>query len=32
MMQRLVAEGRWTPRYEMFPLYESPLPEFSKDR
>jgi len=27
-----MAEGRWTPRYETFPLYQSPLPEFSKDR
>ena len=31
-VQRLVAEGRWTPHYETFPLYESPLHEFSKDR
>jgi peptidoglycan-N-acetylglucosamine deacetylase len=31
-VQRLVAEGRWRPRYETFPLYQSPLPEFSKDR
>ena len=31
-VQKLMAEGRWTPRYETLPLYESPLPEFSKDR
>ena len=30
-VQRLIAEGRWTPRYETFPIYQSPLPEFSKD-
>jgi hypothetical protein len=28
----LMAEGRWAPRYETFPLYQSPLPEFSKER
>jgi hypothetical protein len=27
-----IAEGRWIPRYETFPINESPLPEFSKDR
>jgi hypothetical protein len=26
-----MAEGRWTPRYESFPIYQSPLPEFSKE-
>jgi hypothetical protein len=31
-MQKLMAEGRWTPRYETVPAYQSPLPEFSKDR
>jgi len=31
-VRRLMAEGRWMPRYETFPLYQSPLPEFSKDR
>jgi len=31
-VQKLMAEGCWTPRYETFPIYESPLPEFSKDR
>ncbi len=31
-VQKLMAEGRWTPRYETFPIYQSPLPEFSKDR
>jgi len=31
-VHKLMAEGRWTPRYETFPLYQSPLPEFSKDR
>ena len=31
-VQRLVAEGRWAPHYETFPLYESLLHEFSKDR
>ena len=30
-VQQLMAEGRWMPRYETFPIYESPLPEFSKD-
>jgi hypothetical protein len=29
--QRLISEGRWTPRYETFPFYQSPLPEFSKE-
>jgi len=28
----LMVEGRWTPRYETFPLYQSPLPEFSRER
>ena len=31
-VQRLMAEGRWSPRVETLPVYESPLPEFSKDR
>jgi hypothetical protein len=31
-VQGLMAEGRWTPRYETFPIYQSPLPEFSKER
>ncbi len=31
-VQKRMAEGRWTPRYETFPIYQSPLPEFSKDR
>ena len=31
-VQKLMAEGRWTPRYETFPIYQSPLPEFSKER
>ena len=32
-VRKLMAEGRWTtPRYETFPLYQSPLAEFSKDR
>jgi hypothetical protein len=31
-VQELMAEGRWTPRCETLPIYESPLPEFSKDR
>jgi hypothetical protein len=30
--KKLMAESRWTPRYETFPLYQSPLAEFSKDR
>ena len=31
-VEKLMAEGRWTSRYETFPLYQSPLPEFSKQR
>ena len=31
-VEKLMAEGRWTPRYETFPLYQSPLSEFSKQR
>ena len=31
-VQKLIVEGRWTPRCETLPIYESPLPEFSKDR
>ena len=31
-VQRLMTEGRWTPRCETFPLYQRPLPEFSKER
>jgi hypothetical protein len=31
-VQRLMVEGRWTPRCETLPLYQSPLPEFSKER
>ena len=31
-VHKLMAEGRWTPRYETFPLYQSPLPKFSKAR
>ena len=31
-VHKLMAEGNWTPRYETFPLYQSPLPEFSKER
>ena len=31
-LQKLMAEGRWTPRYETVPAYQSPLPEFSKER
>ena len=31
-VHKLMAEGSWTPRYETFPLYQSPLPEFSKER
>jgi len=31
-VQKLMAEGRWTPRYETVPAYQSPLPEFSKER
>jgi hypothetical protein len=31
-VQKLMAVGRWTPRYETFPLYQSPLAEFSKNR
>jgi len=27
-----MAEGRWTLRYETFPIYQSPLPEFSKEQ
>ena len=30
-VQRLISEGGWTPRYETFPFYQSPLPEFSKE-
>ena len=30
-VQKLVTQGRWTPRYETVPAYHSPLPEFSKD-
>jgi hypothetical protein len=30
-VQRLMSEGRWTPRYETFPFYQRPLPEFSKE-
>jgi hypothetical protein len=26
------SEGRWITRYETFPIYESPVPEFPKDR
>jgi hypothetical protein len=26
-----MAEARWTPRYETFPIYQSPLAEFSKE-
>jgi hypothetical protein len=29
-VQKLTGEGRWTPRYETLPIYESPLPEFAK--
>ena len=28
----LMAEKRWTPRYETLPLYHSPLPEFSQEQ
>ena len=31
-VQKVMAEGRWTPRYETVPAYQSPLPEFSKER
>jgi hypothetical protein len=31
-VHRLMSERRWTPRYEMFPLYQGPLPEFSKGK
>ena len=31
-VQKLIVEGRWTPRCEILPIYESPLPEFSKGR
>ena len=27
----LMAEGRWTLRYDKFPICQSPLPEFSKE-
>jgi peptidoglycan/xylan/chitin deacetylase (PgdA/CDA1 family) len=30
-VQTLMAEGRWSPRVETLPLYQSPLPEFSKE-
>jgi peptidoglycan-N-acetylglucosamine deacetylase len=30
--QRLMTKGRWTPRHKTFPIYENPLPEFSKER
>ena len=29
-VQQLIAVGRWTPRVETLPIYDSPLPEFSK--
>ena len=29
-VQQLIAEGRWSPRVETLPVYDSPLPEFSK--
>jgi hypothetical protein len=29
-VQQLIAAGRWTPRVETLPIYDSPLPEFSK--
>ena len=29
-VQQLIASGRWTPRVETLPIYDSPLPEFSK--
>jgi len=31
-VKKLIEEKRWQPRVEMLPLYQSPLPEFSKDR
>jgi hypothetical protein len=31
-VQKLTADGRWTPRVETLPIYQSPLPEFSKER
>ena len=31
-VHKLMDRGRWTPHYETFPLYQSPLPEFAKDR
>jgi hypothetical protein len=31
-VQRLIREGRWSPRVEMLPIYDSPLPEFAKSR
>jgi len=31
-VRQLIASGRWTPRSETLPLYESPLPEFARDR
>jgi hypothetical protein len=29
-VQQLIAAGHWTPRVEILPVYDSPLPEFSK--
>ena len=29
-VQQLIAAGRWTPRVETLPIYDSPLPEFSR--
>ena len=31
-VQQLIAEGRWSPRVETLPVYDSPLPEFAKSR
>lgn len=31
-VKKLMTEKRWTPRYETIPPYQSPLPEFAKDR
>ena len=27
-----IAEGRWSPRVETLPVYDSPLPEFARSR
>jgi len=31
-VQQLIAEGRWSPRVETLPVYDSPLSEFARSR